>query len=254
MIFETHAHYDDEAFEQDRDALLSGIQKEGIGTIINVAADLKSVETSLKLSEQYDFIYAAVGIHPSETMELNDDKMQWLKDQAQKKKVVAIGEIGLDYYWKEPEPMLQKKWFEQQLNLAKAVNKPVIIHSRDASADTLNILCSREFDEISGVIHCYSYSLETAKTYLKKNYYFGIGGVITFSNAKKLQEVVEYLPLDHILLETDSPYLAPVPNRGKRNSSLNIPLIAEKIAQIKEITYDEVVEQTRQNAEKLFFR
>ena len=252
MIFESHAHYDDTAFEQDRHQLLSEMNDNGIEYIINVSSDLESVRTTLEIVEKYDFMFAAVGIHPSDSAELDEEKYKWLEEQARKSKVVAIGEIGLDYYWEEPDREVQKIWFIRQLELAKKLKKPVIIHSRDAASDTLSILQSKEAEDVSGVIHCFSYTKETAKLLLEKGYYFGIGGVITFSNAKKLVEAVEYLPIDKILLETDSPYLAPVPNRGKRNSSLNIPYIAEKISEIKKIPYDVVVEQTNKNARELF--
>lgn len=252
MIFESHAHYDDTAFEQDRHQLLLEMNDNGIEYIINVSSDLESVRTTLEIVENYDFMFAAVGIHPSDSAELDEEQFKWLEEQARKSKVVAIGEIGLDYYWEEPDREVQKIWFIRQLELAKKLKKPVIIHSRDAASDTLSILQSKEAEDVSGVIHCFSYTKETAKLLLEKGYYFGIGGVITFSNAKKLVEAVEYLPIDKILLETDSPYLAPVPNRGKRNSSLNIPYIAEKISEIKKIPYDVVVEQTNKNARELF--
>ena len=256
MIFESHAHYDDDAFEEDRDALLSSMKENGIEYIVNVSSDIASVNTTLLLAEKYEFIYAAVGIHPSDTQGLNEEIFAWLKEQACREKVVAIGEIGLDYHWKEPEPDYQKKWFIRQLQMAGELKKPVIIHSRDAAADTLSILRDSEnhlaLPDLKGVIHCYSYSKEMAKTFLNLGWYFGIGGVITFANAKKLVETVEYLPLESILLETDCPYLSPVPNRGKRNSSLNIPLVAEKIAEIKRVSYDTVIDITNRNAKKLF--
>lgn len=252
MIFESHAHYDDKAFDEDREALISSLPENGIKTIINVSSDLGSVERTIALSKQYDYIYGAIGIHPSDAAELNDEKFQWLKEKAMEEKMVAIGEIGLDYYWPEPDHEIQKEWFIKQLQLAKELNKPVIIHSRDAAADTLSIM-EKEAADLKGVIHCYSYSKEMAKNFLKMGYYFGIGGVITFSNAKKLVETVEYVPLENILLETDCPYLAPVPNRGKRNSSLNLTYVAEKIAEIKGVPYDTVIDVTRKNANKLFF-
>ena len=253
MIFESHAHYDNEAFDTDRKELLASMQQNGIEYIINVSADLRSIQTTLNLAKEYEFIFAAVGIHPSECEPLNEENFQWIREQACCEKVVAVGEIGLDYFWKEPAKDLQMKWFERQLLLAKEIHKPVIIHSRDAAADTISVLQSEAARDLPGVVHCFSYTKETAKTILNLGYYFGIGGVITFTNAKKLVEALEYLPLDRILLETDSPYLAPVPYRGKRNSSLNIPYIAERIAQIKGITYDEVVDRTNRNAKELFF-
>ncbi len=252
MIFESHAHYDDDAFCEDRDTLLSSLAQQGITTVVNIAANLESCKTTLQLMEQYPFIYGAMGVHPSDTAELTEENFQWLKEQCSHEKVVAVGEIGLDYYWKEPETAIQKKWFERQLEMAREVKLPVVIHSRDAAKDTLDIMKEHHAEEIGGVIHCFSYTKEMAKEYLNMNYYFGIGGVITFKNAKKLKEAVEYIPIEHILLETDSPYLAPEPNRGKRNSSLNLPYVAKEIAAIKKMEYEEVVRITEQNAKGLF--
>lgn len=253
MIFETHAHYDDEAFTEDRDSLLKSMEENGIGLIVNVTAEYDSIDETYELSQKYDFVYGTVGVHPSEVEELDDKKLAKMYEKAKRDKIVAIGEIGLDYYWPEPDHEIQKKWFLAQLKMAKELDLPVIIHSRDAAADTLDILKSDAATGLRGVIHCYSYSKEMAVEFEKLGYYFGIGGVITFQNAKKLVEVVEYLPLERIVLETDSPYLSPVPNRGKRNSSLNIPYIAEKIAEIKKIPYDTVVEVTEKNARRLYF-
>lgn len=249
MIIDSHAHYDDEAFEEDRDNLLQSMQSNGIEKIINVGANIKGSRASIALSEQYPFIYSAVGVHPSDTEELNEEKMAWLKEVSKKEKVVAIGEIGLDYYWPEPDREIQKKWFIRQMELAQEVNLPVIIHSRDAAQDTIEIL--KQFPA-NGVIHCYSYTKESAKEFLKMGYYFGIGGVLTFKNAKKLKEAVMEIPMDRILLETDSPYLAPEPNRGKRNSSLNIPYVVKKLAQLKGITEEEVINITTENTKRLF--
>lgn len=249
MIIDSHAHYDDEAFEEDRDNLLQSMQSNGIEKIINVGANIKGSRASITLSEQYPFIYAAVGVHPSDTEELNEEKMAWLKEVSKKEKVVAIGEIGLDYYWPEPDREIQKKWFIRQMELAQEVNLPVIIHSRDAAQDTIEIL--KQFPA-NGVIHCYSYTKESAKEFLKMGYYFGIGGVLTFKNAKKLKEAVMEIPMDRILLETDSPYLAPEPNRGKRNYSLNIPYVVKELAQLKGITEEEVINITTENTKRLF--
>lgn len=252
MIFETHAHYDDEVYEKDRDALLKSLPENGIDTVINVGASLQGCRNTIALTEQYPFVYGAIGVHPSETEELNDESMEWMKKSCALEKVVAVGEIGLDYHWKEPDAEVQKKWFERQLIMAKEVGLPVIIHSRDAAKDTLDMMKSVHAGETGGVIHCFSYTKEMAKEYLEMGYYFGIGGVVTFSNAKKLKEAVEYIPLEKILLETDSPYLAPEPNRGKRNSSLNIPYIAKEIAALKGVSYEEVLTVTHENAERLF--
>lgn len=252
MIFETHAHYDDEAFDQDRDILLASMYDNGIGSIVNVGASLRSTAASIELAEKYPFVYAAAGIHPNETAELNEESFAWLKQQCLHKKVVAVGEIGLDYYWDEPSHQIQKLWFERQLELAEEIKKPVIIHSRDAAKDTYDIMTAHNADEIGGVIHCYSYSADMAMDYVKMGFYIGIGGVVTFKNGKKMKEVVEAVPIERILLETDSPYLSPEPNRGKRNSSLNIPYVAQKIAEIKRISYDEVVNITEENARQMY--
>lgn len=252
MIFETHAHYDDEAFNEDRDNLLPSMHENGIEYIVNVGASLKSTATSIELARKYPFIYAAAGVHPSETGELDESGFVWLTKQCLLDKVVAVGEIGLDYYWDEPAHEVQRIWFERQLDLAREVKKPVIIHSRDSAKDTFDILAAKNAGEIGGVIHCYSYSAEMALDYVKMGFYIGIGGVVTFKNGKKMKEVVEAVPMERILLETDSPYLSPEPNRGKRNSSLNLQYIAQKIAEIKGVPYDTVVEATLQNAKHMY--
>jgi len=252
-IFETHAHYDDEAFDSDRNELLLSLPEEGISTVINVAASLEGVDRTYELTTKYDHVYGAIGIHPSDVADLNENNFQHLREVALRPKILAVGEIGLDYHYEDCDRSLQQEWFERQLVLARDINKPVIIHSRDACEDTMKILRDRSYSSLTGVVHCYSYSVETARELLKMGYYLGIGGVITFSNARKLVETVEETPLDRILLETDSPYLAPTPYRGKRNSSLFLPLVAEKIAAIKGVSYSKVVDQTYKNARKLFF-
>lgn len=252
MIFDTHAHYDDEAFQEDRDELLNSLSTHGIEAVVNVGASIQTTKNTLELMKKYPLVYGAVGVHPSETEELNDNLIDWLKHVSGEKKVVAIGEIGLDYYWKEPDPEIQKHWFVRQLQLAREVKLPVIIHSRDAAQDTLDIMKAEKAGEIGGVIHCFSYGTEMAREYLNMGFYLGIGGVVTFNNGRKLKEVVEYMPLDRIVLETDCPYLSPVPNRGKRNSSLNLPYVAEAISQIKGISPEEVIKITNQNARNLY--
>lgn len=256
MIFESHAHYDDKQFEEDREALLLSMKENGIGTIINVGSDFRGCLETVALTEKYDFIYGAIGIHPSEIADFKEETCQWLKEKAALEKVVAIGEIGLDYYWEKEEEVQkeQRYWFEWQMQLAKEVKLPVIIHSRDAAEDTLTLMKKIHAEEIPGVIHCFSYSKEMAAEYVKMGYYIGIGGVVTFKNAKKLKEVAASVPLERILLETDCPYLAPEPHRGSRNSSLNLPYVAAEIARIREITLEEVIEATRKNAERLFMQ
>lgn len=252
MIFESHAHYDDEVFDEDREELLTSLNGQGIGTVINIGASLAGCRATVALTQEYPFIFGAIGVHPSEVGELNEENFELLREWCMLDKIVAVGETGLDYHWPEPGPALQKEWFEKQLSLARQVELPVIIHSREAAKDTLEILQAHRAGEIGGVVHCFSYTREMAREYLNMDFYFGIGGVITFKNARKLKEAVEYIPMDKILLETDSPYLAPEPNRGKRNTSLNLPCVAEAIAELKGISYEEVVEMTEANARRLF--
>jgi TatD DNase family protein len=250
-IFETHAHYDDESFNEDREQLLNELLSTDVDSIINVGARLDGCDFSVRLSLEYEKIYAAVGIHPEEVADLTEKDIEYLEQLAlNNKKVVAVGEIGLDYHYPEPDPDIQKRWFRRQLQLAAKLNKPVIIHSRDACKDTIDILKSEA--PVEGVIHCYSYSKESAKEFFDMGFYFGFGGVVTFKNAKKAVETVEMLPIERILLETDAPYMAPEPNRGKRNNSGYIRFVAEKIAEIKHMTAEEVIDITNGNARKLF--
>ncbi|MCR5792667.1 MAG: TatD family hydrolase [Lachnospiraceae bacterium] len=252
MIFDSHAHYDDEQFEEDREALLSSFKEQGVGYVVNISASLSSVEDSIELAKEYPFIYTSVGVHPEEVHHLKEDSEAYLRKMADYEKCVAIGEIGLDYHRKEVPHDLQKKWFITQMDIARDKKLPILIHSRDAAQDTLNIMREQHAEEIGGVIHCFSYSKEMAAKYLEMGFYLGIGGVVTFKNAKTLKEVVEYAPLESLLLETDCPYLAPEPYRGKRNNSLYIKYVAEQIAQLKGVTYEEVVSVTEQNAKKMY--
>lgn len=252
MIFDTHAHYDDAAFDEDREELIAALPAGGIGTVVNVGASLESTKTTLELARRYPCFYGAAGVHPNETGELTECDMEWLKEICREPKIVAVGEIGLDYHWDEPERDVQKKWFVRQLELAREVKLPVIIHSREAAKDTLDLMKGERAEEIGGVIHCFSYGVEMAREYLDMGFFIGIGGVLTFSNGKKLKEVAAYVPLDRIVLETDCPYLAPVPNRGRRNSSLNLPYVAEALAEIKGVTREEIEIQTCRNARRLY--
>ena len=252
MIFDTHAHYDDAAFDEDREELIAALPAGGIGTVVNVGASLESTKTTLELARRYPYFYGAAGVHPNETGELTERDMEWLKGICREPKIVAVGEIGLDYHWDEPERGVQKKWFVRQLELAREVKLPVIIHSREAAKDTLDLMKGERAEEIGGAIHCFSYGVEMAREYLDMGFFIGIGGVLTFSNGKKLKEVAAYAPLDRIVLETDCPYLAPVPNRGRRNSSLNLPYVAEALAEIKGVTREEIEIQTCRNARRLY--
>lgn len=252
MIFDTHAHYDDEAFENDRETLLSGMRDADVEYIVNVGASMASSERSVALAEKYPFVYAAVGVHPDEVGELNEENFARLKAWTSHEKVKAVGEIGLDYYWDKEKHDLQKQWFLRQMELAAECKLPVIIHSREAAKDTLDLVTAAKPLGLSGIIHCYSYSVEQAREYLNLGYYIGIGGVLTFKNAKKLKEVAEYVPLSKIVLETDCPYLAPVPFRGKRNDSAKIRYVAEELAAIKQLPVEEVIRITNENGRKLY--
>ncbi|WP_125141745.1 TatD family hydrolase [Clostridium transplantifaecale] len=252
MIFDTHAHYDDEAFDEDREELLQGLTEHGIEAIVNIGNDMASTEHTLELTKRYPQVYGAAGVHPSSSAELDEEKFARLKTAAMDPQIVAVGEIGLDYYWDEPAHEIQRYWFGRQLELAREVNRPVVIHSRDAAKDTLDILKEHKAEEIGGVIHCFSYGKEMAREFLNLGFYLGIGGVLTFSNAKKLKEVVEYAPLDRLVLETDCPYLAPVPNRGKRNSSFNLPYVVDAMAEIRGLSTEEVIRATNLNAKQLY--
>lgn len=260
MIFETHAHYDDEAFDADREELLTSFPDRGIRWVINVGASIKTTKASLALAERYDHVYAAVGVHPEDITDLNEESFAWLTQQTRLPKVVAVGETGLDYYWEKEEKMreIQRYWFRRQLMLAEESGLPVIVHSREAAADTMELIqeavrnSPQKDSDRRGVIHCYSYSPKQAEEYVKMGYYIGIGGVVTFQNARKLKETAEQIPLERILLETDSPYLAPKPFRGKRNDSGYLPYVAEQIAQLKRTTADEVERVTWENAMHLF--
>lgn len=251
MIFDTHAHYDDEAFQEDREQLLLSMNENGIRFITNVGASLRGVEDTYALMKKYDFIYGALGVHPDEVGEMTEEKLTWLESLFEEEKAVAVGEIGLDYYWDKEPREVQKHWFIRQLQMACKLKKPVNIHSRDAAQDTFDILKeyhAKQEGFAGGIIHCYSGSVEMAREYIKLGYHIGVGGVVTFKNSKVLKEVVKEIALERIVTETDCPYLAPTPHRGKRNSSLYIPYIIEEIAKLKGISPEEAEEVTFRNA------
>ena len=254
MLFDTHAHYDARRFDSDRHELLASMEQNGVGRILNAGCDLESSRAAIELAHQYDFLYAAVGSHPDDADHVDGALVDTYRELAKEEKVVAIGEIGLDYYWDKENHETQKYWFRRQMDLAKELELPIIVHSREACADTLEEIKKAHTPKLKGVIHCFSYAPETAREYLEMGYYIGVGGVVTFKNAKKLKEVVKMLPPERILLETDCPYLAPVPNRGKRNSSLNLPYVAEAVAELKGMETEEVIRITNENARKLYFQ
>lgn len=251
MIFDTHAHYDDEAFDDDREQLLERMRNRGVEYIVNVGASMASCKSTIGLIRRFPYVYGALGIHPDEVADLTEEDYQWLGKSIYKPKIVAVGEIGLDYHWNDNKEQ-QVKAFERQMDIARQAELPIIVHSRDAAQDTYEVMKSNHAYEIGGVVHCFSYAKEMAEKFLDMGFYLGIGGVVTFSNAKKLREVVEYMPMEQMLIETDCPYLAPVPNRGKRNDSFNLPYVVNKIAEIKGIRPDEVIDITSANAKKLY--
>ena len=254
MIIDTHAHYDDEAFDPDREVLLASMQEHGIEKLVNVCASIDGLQDTVKLIEKYPFIYGAVGVHPDDAEQMTEETLAEIRRISHMDKMIAIGEIGLDYYWhkEKKEHEIQQKMFRAQMEIAREEKLPFMIHSRDAAEDTLNIV--REYMQggmYGGIIHCFSYSHEIAAEYLNMGLYLGIGGVVTFKNAKKLKEVVQYAPLSQLVLETDCPYMAPEPNRGKRNSSLYLPYVVRAIAELKQVTPEEVIEVTRENTHRL---
>lgn len=251
MIFDSHAHYDDEQFDEDREELLKEIHEDGVIGIVNCGSSLKGLKKSVELSKSHDFIYAAAGIHPENAEDFNEDVDKLICQLAENKEIVAVGEIGLDYYWEENPPReVQKKLFRRQMEIAEKYDLPVVIHDRDAHGDTLTIM--KEFPKVKGVVHCFSGSVEFARECLRLGYYIGVTGVITFKNSKVIKEVVKDVPLDRLLVETDCPYMAPTPNRGKRNRSDYIKYVLEAIAEIKDVTIEELEKITINNTKTLF--
>ena len=250
MYFDTHAHYDSGAFNADRFEILGSMPDAKVGLIVNPGCDLESSKTAIGLAERFNFVYAAVGWHPEDMDKLTDKAFAELEMLAEHPKCLAIGEIGLDYYWDDTHKAEQKELFKKQIGLASRLNKPVIVHDREAHGDSLDIV--RDYSELRGVCHCFSGSVEMASELLKRGWYLGFDGPITYKNARKAIEVLEFCPLDKIVIETDSPYLTPVPNRGKRNDSRQLEFVVNKIAEIKGINADEVENITFENGKKLF--
>ena len=296
-IIDTHAHYDNEDFDKDREILLNSFPEKGIEKVINAGASVRGALRGLEMAERWPHVYCALGVHPNdifaasapvfdepqnpgtqsaepqapgtepaepqapaagfswkhmEQEDLTEEVLRKFADLSTHPKVVAIGEIGLEYHYEEPDREVQKHWFRRQIALAKEVGLPIIVHSRDAVQDTLNVIREEHAEDAGGVIHCFSAGPEIAAVYVKMGFYIGIGGVVTFKNGRKMKEVVQSIPMDRILLETDSPYLAPVPHRGHRNCSLYLPQVAETIAELKGISRQEVIEITRENALRCF--
>ncbi len=252
MYFDTHAHYDSEKFDTDRDLVLQDMANHGVELIVNPGCTVESSRTAIALAEQYPFVYAAVGIHPSDCPGTTDEDIEALRTLAAHPKVKAIGEIGLDYYWETTKEgrAFQHEVLHKQLCLAEELDLPVVIHDRDAHRDCMNAV--RSHPNLRGVFHCYSGSAEDAKTLVKWGWMLSLGGVLTFKNARRALEVVAAVPMEHIMLETDSPYLAPVPHRGTRNDSRYLHLVAEKIAEVKGISVEEVARITTENGRRFF--
>lgn len=252
MYFDTHAHYDDGKFDPDRQDLLASLPQNDVSLMVNIGCDLQSSQQSLAFAQAHPHIYAAVGFHPGEVKGVAmEENLSKIKAMAQEEKVKAIGEIGLDYHWEDNAPKEeQQRWFHNQMELAEELSLPVIIHDREAHQDSLTVVQSHP--KVRGVFHCYSGSVEFAKNLLDLGYMLSFTGVITYKNAKKTREVLEYLPLDRIMLETDAPYLSPEPNRGKRNDSRNLPYIAQTVADIKGISLEECAKITKENGKRFF--
>lgn len=252
MLFDTHAHLNAEQFADDQDEVIRRAKENGVGKIVNIGFNRETIPSSLALAEKYDFIYTAVGWHPQDAKDMREEDFDWLRELSKHEKVVAIGEIGLDYYWDTSPKDVQQKIFRQQIQLAKELNMPIIIHDREAHQDIVDILRQEKASEVGGIMHCFSGSLEMAKECLEMNFYISFGGPITFKNAKKPKEIAKEIPLDRLLIETDCPYLTPEPFRGKRNETGYVKYVAESIAQLREMEVNELVNVTYDNAVKLF--
>ena len=250
MYFDTHAHYDSGAFNADREEILAALPEAGVALVVNPGCEVRSSETAIALAERFPHVWAAVGVHPEDMADMSDGDLDKIEQLSKHRKCVAIGEIGLDYYWDATHKEEQKALFTEQLALALRRDLPVIVHDREAHGDCLDIV--RQYPGLRGVFHCYSGSVEMAQELLKRGWYLGFDGPITYKNARKALEVLEICPLDRILIETDSPYLSPIPMRGKRNDSRNLVYVTEKIAEIKGITPQEAAAITMENGKKLF--
>ena len=274
LIFDTHAHYDDHAFDKDRKELLSGLLEKNVGMVVNASAAARNIPEILKLTREYDFLYGASGLHPCEVYGCGDNMgkpvmygtdeiitPEWIAGDKEMElvtaalddpKIVAVGEIGLDYHYEDTRKDIQKEWFARQIALARKADLPVIVHSRDAAADTLDMIKSEKASDVGGIIHCFSYGKELAREYLDMGFMLGTGGVVTYKNSKKLKEVVTYMPVEQMVLETDCPYLCPEPFRGKRNDSSMLKYVVQVISQLKGISEEEVVRVTEENAKRVY--
>lgn len=252
MLVDSHAHLDDKRFDNDREDLIKNFKENNIEFIVNPGADLKTSRKAVKLAKENENIYAAVGVHPHDAGDMDENTIAELKKLAKEEKVVAIGEIGLDYYYDNSPREIQKKWFKEQIKLAKELDLPIIIHDRDAHEDTYNILKEENDEKLRGIMHCYQSSLEMSKQFIELGLFISLAGPVTFKNAKTPKEVASGVSLDNLLIETDSPYLTPHPYRGKRNEPKHVKHVAQMIADLKGISIEEVIQKTNQNAKKIF--
>ncbi|MFJ7941434.1 TatD family hydrolase [Peribacillus sp. NPDC096622] len=252
MLFDTHVHVNAEQFNEDLEDVIERAKEAGVNNMVVVGFDRPTIIRAMELIETYDFMYAAVGWHPVDAIDMTEEDLQWIEELSNHPKVVAIGEMGLDYHWDKSPKDVQMEVFRKQIRLAKKVGLPIIIHNREATADIVNILKEEEASRVGGIMHCFSGSAETALECINMNFYISLGGPVTFKNAKKPKEVAAAVPLDRLLIETDCPYLAPHPYRGKRNEPSYVKLVAEQIAEIKQLTIEEVSQATTENAKKLF--
>jgi TatD DNase family protein len=251
MLIDTHAHLNTEAFDEDREEVIQRALDVGVSRIVNIGFNRETIPSSMALAEKYDFIYSAVGWHPQDAKDMRPEDLEWIERLCAHEKVVAIGEIGLDYYWDTSPKEVQHQVFREQIRLARKLKLPIIIHNRDAHQDIVQILKEEQASEVGGIMHCYSGSWETAKLCLDMNFHISFGGPVTFKNAKQPKEVLAKVPLDRLLIETDSPYLTPHPFRGKRNESSYVKYVAEAAAELKELSYEQISEITSDNAKKL---
>lgn len=252
MLFDTHVHLNARQFADDEEEVIGRALSEGVSHMVVVGFDKETIEGAIRIAEQHDFIYAAIGWHPVDAIDMKEEDLEWIEELASHPKVVALGEMGLDYYWDKSPKDIQKEVFRKQIRLAKKLKLPIIIHNREATQDIVDILKEEDAGEVGGIMHCFSGSLETAKECIAMNFYISFGGPVTFKNAKKPKEVAAELPLEKLLIETDCPYLTPHPYRGKRNEPAYVKLVAEQIAELKGIPFEEVARQTTENAKKVF--
>ncbi|MGG4167488.1 TatD family hydrolase [Rossellomorea vietnamensis] len=252
MLFDTHVHLNAEQFDEDLEEVLSRAKEAGVEKMVVVGFDRPTIDRAMELIGQYDFLYAAIGWHPVDAIDMNDEDLTWIEELSQHPKVVAIGEMGLDYHWDKSPKDVQKEVFRKQIQLAKKVKLPIVIHNREATQDIVDILREEGAEEVGGIMHCFSGSPEIAQECVEMNFYISLGGPVTFKNAKKPKDVAKEIPLEKLLIETDCPYLAPHPYRGKRNEPAYVKLVAEQIAELKEVSLEEVEKITTENAMKLF--